>query len=179
MTVQKIDLPKKAHQVDDFKGYKIKGFWVKVKTKAGLEGYVFDGYLSSYQAPGTALVEAQSEEASCTAEMYMLGKSAKKGARVVIPKVGNQYEHYRQAFKNGASVEFNGGEGGSSQSITFEKGITVEEAYLIGKALWLKEMKVVPVFKKNVITVSSYDELWQIVVENKAGAVTLTMSHAD
>ena len=179
LTVLKNNEPKKAHQVEEFAGYKIKGFWVKVKTKDGQEGFVFDGYLSTYHVPGKVINDQIGEEASSTAEIYLLGKTSKKGARINIPKVGVQYEHYRQLFKNGAAVEFTGGEGGSAQVISFEKNVTLEEAYLIGKGLWLKGMKLKPSIKKNKITVDSDDELWQITVENKAGYVVLTMGHAD
>ena len=37
VTVLKNDQPKKAHQVEEFPGYKIKGYWVKVKTKRGVQ----------------------------------------------------------------------------------------------------------------------------------------------
>jgi hypothetical protein len=180
VTVIKNDQAKKAHQVTEFPGYKIKGFWVKVKNKDGQEGFVFDGYLSAYPVMGELADDQQGEESSCIAEIFLLGKTAKKGARINLAKTETQYENYRQLFQNGAVVVFTGGEGGSAQAITFEKGITMEEAYLIGKGVWLKDMKVKPVINKNgSLVVNSEDELWQITVENKGGLILLTMSHAD
>lgn len=178
VTVVKSD--KKAHQVQEFKGYSIKGFWVKVKTKEGKEGFVFDGYLSSYPTPGKVIDDQQGAEAATVAELFLLGKTEMKGKRINLPKVATQYEHYRQLFQNGAAVEYTGGEGGSSQSITFEKGISLEEGYLLGKGLWLKGMELeTQTIKKNVITAVSDDGLWAIDVANKGGVVVLTMSHAD
>lgn len=178
VTVSKIDLPRVAHTVEEFPGFKINGNWVWVKTKAGQEGFVFDGYLSAYPIPGKVIEVPEGENYSVS-ELYMLSKTAKKGVRLNLPKIGGQYENYRQVYKNGATVVFAGGEGGSSQSITFEKGITIEEAYLIGKGLWLKDMKVKASYKKFKIIVKSEDELWQITVEMQRDVPMLTMSHAD
>lgn len=179
VTVMADDQPKTAHMVEEFPGYKIRGFWVKVKSQAGQEGYVFDGYLSAYHIPGTGLTDAQKETGGSVAEQYLLGKSPRKGVKINMPKVGGQYDNYRQKYKNGAEVNFAGGEGGSSQSILFEKGISIEEGYLIGKMLWLKDMKVKTSLKKGKVTVDSEDGLFQITVENRGGFTLLTMSHAD
>lgn len=175
--VLKMDYKKKPHSVVEFKGFTIKGFWVKVSTAEGKEGYVFDGYLSKYRTPVKIVDDASTGYSM--AELYMLGNSEKKGERIDLPKAETRYERYKQLFKNGAEVEVDYGEGGSSQKITFQKGITLEEAYLIGKALWLKDMKLVSAFKKGGIAVSSYDELFQIEVSNKFGVVVLNMQHAD
>jgi hypothetical protein len=178
VTVVKNNQPKKPHQIQEFKGFTIKGYWVKVKTKDGLEGFVFDGYLSSYPA-AVKVVDDQNERPYCTAELYVLGKSELKGARIDLPKHANHYDHYRQLFKNGASVEFTGGEGGSTQEITFEKGVSVEEAYLIGKSIWLKGMKTIGSADNNSLHVSDDGEIWHVNVASKGGITVLTLGHAD
>lgn len=179
VTVQKDDQPKKLVLIEEFPGYKIRGYWAKVKSKNGEEGYVFDGYLSRYPVPGAVVADPKDGEAYSPAELYLLGVTKKKGVRVKLPKVGNQYDHYRQLFKNGAQVEFGGGEGGTGTVLVFEKGVSTEEAYLIGKSLWLKGMHVKSSNKKQKITLDSDDGQYQIVVENRAGFAVLTMNHAD
>ncbi|MBC7774682.1 MAG: SH3 domain-containing protein [Phycisphaerae bacterium] len=175
--VLKTDFKKKSHSVVEFKGFTIKGFWVKVSTAGGKEGYVFDGYLSKLRAPITIVDDANSGYS--IAEFYLLGQSEKKGERIDLPKSDTRYERYKQLFKNGSAAETDSGEGGSSQKITFQKGITLEEAYLIGKVLWLKDMKVKSTFSKGKITVTSEDELWQIEVGSSYGVTVLNMQHAD
>ena len=175
--VLKTDFKKKPHSVEEFKGFTIKGFWVKVSTAAGKEGYVFDGYLSKLRAPITIVDDSGSDNS--VAEFYLLSNSEKKGSRIDLPKSDTRYERYKQLFKNGSEAEIDSGEGGSAQKITFQKGITQEEAYLIGKVLWLKDMKVKSTNAKGKITVTSEDELWQIEVNSRLGVTVLNMQHAD
>lgn len=175
--VLKADFKKKPHSVVEFKGFTIRGFWVKVSTAEGKEGYVFDGYLSKNRAPIAIIDDANSGYS--VAEFYLLSNSEKKGERVDLPKSETRYERYKQLFKNGSEAEVDYGEGGSSQKITFQKGITMEEAYLIGKALWLKDMKLKSSFIKGKITVTSEDELFQIEVSSRFGLTVLLMQHAD
>lgn len=175
--VLKTDFKKKPYSVEAFKGFSIKGFWVKVSTADGKEGYVFDGYLSKLRVPITVVDDASSGYS--TAEFYLLGNSEKKGERIVLPKSETRYEHYKQLFKNGSEAEIDSGEGGSSQKITFQKGITMEEAYLIGKVLWLKDMKIKSNFSKGKVTLTSEDELFQIEISNRVGVTVLNMQHAD
>lgn len=175
--VLKTDFKKKPHTVTEFKGFSIKGFWVKVSTSEGKEGYVFDGYLSKNRAP--VAIADDSNSGYSTAELYLLGQSEKKGGRIELAKVETQYEHYKQLFKNGSEAEITGGEGGSSQTITFQKNITLEEAYLIGKALWLKDMKTNSSFAQGKIRVESEDGQFQIEVSARFGLSVLLMQHAD
>lgn len=177
LTVQKTDFKKKPHSVEEFKGFTIKGFWVKVTTTGGKEGYVFDGYLSKNRPVVTIIDDANT--GNSLAEFYLLSNSPKKGKKIDLPKEDTRYERYKQLFKNGSEAEIDSGEGGSSQKITFQKGITIEEAYLIGKMLWLKDMKVKTKFSRGVLTVTSEDELYQIEISSKIGVTILNMQHAD
>ena len=175
--VLKTDFKKKPHAVEEFKGFSIKGFWVKVSTADGKEGYVFDGYLSKYR-PMVKVID-DTDSGYSLAEFYLLGNTEKKGEKVDLPKSETRYERYKQLYKNGAEVEIDNGEGGSAQKITFQKGITVEEAYLIGKALWMKDIKANGRFAKGMLTLTSEDELNQIEVSSRAGITVLNMQHAD
>jgi hypothetical protein len=177
LTAQKENFKKKPHVVEEFKGFKIKGFWVKVRTAGGQEGYVFDGYLSKLHAPTT--LGNDPEDNSSIIELYLLNHTQKKGKRIDLPKGDTRYERYRQLFKDGSEAELDSGEGGSMQKITFAQGATLEEGYLIGKSLWLKDMKAKPSISKGKITATSDDELFQITVENRGSIIVLSMAHAD
>ena len=60
-----------------------------------------------------------------------------------------------------------------------KKGITLEEGYLIGKALWLKDMKLKSAISKGKITVKIEDETCQIEVSSLKGYTVLNMFIAD
>lgn len=177
LTVLPENFRKVPHSVLEFKGYNIRGFWVQVRTASGQNGYVFDGYLSRYQAPG----HLQLNEALDTLDgvtQYMAAHSGFQGARIQLPKSPSRYERYKQVFRNGAEVEVNIGEGGASFKMTFNKGTTLEEAYLIGRLLWLQG-PVTSSIDQGVITLNNADEMQQVLVMNKGGAIIVTFSIAD
>jgi hypothetical protein len=180
VTVLKDSFKKTAHSVTPFTGYTIKGFWVKVRTSTGKEGFVFDGYLSKYKTPGSLPNDDNDSESGSIQERYIKMHSPPKGKRIDMPKGENRYDHYRVEYTNGTVVEVNTGEGGSEYIIRFNKEMTVEEAYLVGKELWMEDAEnIKSTISKGVITLLSGDELYHMEVQNKAGVVTLTMHHAD
>jgi hypothetical protein len=177
VTVLKENFRKVPHSVLEFKGYNIRGFWVKVRTADGQEGYVFDGYLSRYQAPGHLRLK-EGQDTLMPVIQYMAAHSDFRGPRVQLAKTPNRYERYKQVFKNKAEVEVNIGEGGSAFKITFNKGTSLEEAYLIGRLLWLQGT-VKSKIDRGVITLTNEDETQQVLVMNKAGLIIVTLSIAD
>ena len=179
LTVQAEGLKKTAHSVTVFPGFTIKGFWVKVKTANGKTGFVFDGYLSKYKTPGS-LPNDDDSDVGTIQERYLKMHSPAKGAKVNLPKGETRYDRYKVAYTNGAEVEVDMGEGGSSYTIRFNPGMTVEEAYLIGKAMWMEdEENVKSTISKGVISLMSGDEMTAMYVSVKAGIVNLVMQHAD
>ncbi len=177
VTVLQENFRKVPHSVLEFKGYNLRGFWVKVRTTDGQEGYVFDGYLSRYQAPGHLRLK-EGQDTLMLVVQYMAAHSDFRGPRIQLAKTPNRYERYKEVFKNNSEVEVNIGEGGSSFKITFNKGTTVEEAYLIGRLLWL-EGKMICKIDQGVITLTSEDEMQQVLVMNKGGRIIVTLSIAD
>ncbi len=141
VTVLKETLKTKPYSVTEFKGYELKGFWVKVQY-GKMTGYVFDGYLSKLVAPA---VEAEGAKAdSDMFDQYYKRNAKRKGERVdQKSQRGNPYECYEQAFEDGTTLKVDIGEGGSSRVLTFKKGITLEEAFLMGRALWFQAGDVV------------------------------------
>lgn len=179
LTVQAEGLKKTAHSVTVFPGFTIKGFWVKVKTANGKTGFVFDGYLSKYKTPGS-LPNDDDSDAGTIQERYIEMHTTRKGTKVNLPKGESRYEHYKMAYTNGAEVEADMGEGGSAYTIRFNPGMTIEEAYLIGKALWMEDAEnIKSSINKGVISLLSGDELWAMEVSVKGGIVYLVMQHAD
>ncbi len=184
VTVLKEGFRKNPHSVSPFEGFTIKGFWVKVRIPGGKEGYVFDGYLSKYKTVGSLPngddPNAKDNDATTIQERYLMMHADRKGKRIDLGKGENRYEHYKILFTNNADLEVNTGEGGSQYIIRFGKETTVEEAYLIGKELWLEDVESLKsTISKGVITLTSNDELWEVEVQNKGGIVHLSMSHAD
>ncbi len=179
VTVLKENFKKVPHSVLEFTNYNIRGYWVQVKTAGGLEGYVFDGYLSHYKAPGTfSIPEGGALDTLSMIEQYMGVNSELRGPRVTLPKEPYRYEHYKQAFKNNAEVEASSGEGGAWYKVSFNKGTSLEEGYLIGRLLWL-EGKGKAKLENGIITVDNDTETQQILVVNKGGTIILTMNVAD
>ena len=184
LTVQAEGLKKTPHAVTVFPGFTIKGFWVKVKTTTGKVGFVFDGYLSKYKTPSSLPngddPNANDADAHTIQERYLQMHSPRKGARVDLPKGETRYDRYKVAYANGAEVEVDMGEGGSAYTVRFNKGMTIEEAYLIGKAMWMEDAEnIKSTISKGVISLLSGDELWAMEVSVKAGIVHLVMQHAD
>lgn len=180
VTVQAEGFRKTAHTVTPFAGFTIKGYWVKVRTPEGKLGFVFDGFLSKYKTPGSLPNDDDDAESGTIQERYLKMHSPRKGPKVELPKGESRYDHYKVAYANGAEIEANMGEGGSEYIIRFNKETTIEEAYLIGKALWMDQAEnVKSSISKGVISMLSGDELWAAEVYVKAGIVHLVMQHAD
>lgn len=184
LTVQAEGLKKTPHSVTIFPGFTIKGFWVKVKTANGKTGFVFDGYLSKYKTPSSLPngddPNADDADAGTIQERYLQMHSPRKGAKVNLPKGETRYDRYKVTYTNGAEVEADMGEGGSSYTIKFNKEMTIEEAYLIGKAMWMEDAEnIKSTIRKGVISLLSGDELWAMEISVKNGIVHLVMQHAD
>lgn len=180
VVVQKEDLKKFAHTVvNEFKGYDMTGYWVKVKTWDNKTGYVFDGYLSKYQAPAKVILKDHVDPKYSVAEQYMMVHSKPKGKRAKLAKTKSGLEHYAQAFVNGAVVEVEKGKANSTFKIKFDRSTTIEEAYLIGKALWLEGAPAQSTFIDGLILLTNQKETKQATIELKNKVVVLTMMIAD
>lgn len=176
--VLKENLRKKAHSTSEFKNFSINGFWVKVRTADNKEGYVFDGYLSRNKA---LKMEQLQDTEMLFIERFLEQQSAKKGGRTELKKAPTRYQHYRQDFANGASVEVNIGEGGSDYFVTFDAQTSAEEAYLIGLMLWFDgkaPMSSVNA-KTGAIALTNESDTKQALIQVKNGVVTLRLGIAD
>ena len=184
VTVLADGLKKTPHSVELTKGYSIKGYWVKVRSGEGKEGFVFDGYLSRYKIPASLpndLDPNDPEGIMTLPERYLVLNSPRKGGKVDLQKYETTYQHFKQAYANGDEVEVNTGEGGSEYSIRFHKPVTVEEAYLIGKELWfgMSDMNAKTSLRKGNLVLNSEDGLMEAEVVLKDGFVYLFLRRAD
>jgi hypothetical protein len=179
LVVQKEDLKTYPFSVSEFTDYELQGFWVKVMTWDNKTGYVFDAYLSHYQAPKKVILQDHIDAEFTLAEQYMMVHSKRKGKRVDLPVASAKFAHYKQNFVNGAQVEVNAGEGYASYSILFDKATTLEEAYLIGRALWLDGKPAHIAYEEDVITMSNAENVRLATVTLKNKVALLTLISAD
>jgi hypothetical protein len=179
LVVLKEDLNQYPFSLTEFDGYELTGYWVKVLTWDNKTGYVFDGYLSRYQAPKKVILKEHINEQYVIAEQYMMVHSKRKGKRVPLPVASEQFIHYKQAFVNGASVEVNAGEGYASYTILFDKMTTFEEAYLIGRALWFDGKPAQLAFDDGIIRMSNAENVLVATVSLQNNLPLLTLTSAD
>lgn len=139
VTVQAEGLKKTAFETIEFKGFKIKGYWVKIKS-GNTEGWVFDGYLSSLKVPTPTEPKGMSADRDIL-DAYYSNTSKRKGGRKELKKSSGDYDYYEQLYEDGSKLTVRYYEGGSQRIMLFRKGITTEEAYLFGKAFWLSDAK--------------------------------------
>jgi hypothetical protein len=127
------------HEVEEFKGYFIKGHWVKVKVGKE-EGWVFDGYLSHLKViPESQEAKGVSADRDMFDALYSQ-TSPRKGDRVDVKQENG--EAYNQGYEDGSKLTVQRFEGGSKRLMAFKKGISQEEAYLWGKAVWFNDGKI-------------------------------------
>jgi Bacterial SH3 domain len=127
------------HEVLEFKGFTIDGFWVKVKAGSE-EGWVFDGYLTKLKVDnGSQEAKGASADRDMFDALYSM-TSPRKGDRKETQKDG--YTNYTQMYEDGTKLTVARYEGGSSRTLTFKKGISQEEAYLWGRNFWFENGEV-------------------------------------
>lgn len=124
------------HEVNEFKGFTIDGYWVKIKSGSE-EGWVFDGYLSKIKVDnGSQEAKGASADRDMFDALYSMTSPRKGDRKPLKSKADNSYECYEQAFEDGTKLTFDAYEGGSSRTLLFKKGISQEEAYLWGRNIW-------------------------------------------
>lgn len=116
-----IEIKPKSDSENDFKGFNLSGFWVKVKTNNGKTGYVFDAYLSKTW-PGFELSESNFD-----LEFKLVKSKIKKPD----PKKDNAYSK-SYFYKNGAFITENGSDYDIS-TCYFIPNMSLEEGYFLLK----------------------------------------------
>ncbi|MFM9946415.1 MAG: SH3 domain-containing protein [Saprospiraceae bacterium] len=166
--------------------FELSGGWVKVRTSAGQEGYLFDGYLM----PFAPRIES-SEEGFYEAEWFYPSTFA--GGRVELPLSAEEglIEHFKRVYKDGAEFEQQGFHGGISQFLYLPKGkFSLQQALVLGRILFCTTMdnkgNMVPMKTKNtydaaqqLITLQNTDGYEQLTIQSKDGRIVLSFSSAD
>lgn len=116
-----LEISPKGDAEDDFKGFSLSGFWVKVKTSDGKIGYIFDAYLSKIKH-GFEFSTSYFDQ-----EFKLIKEKIKKPD----PKKDNAYSN-SYLYKNGASITENGSDYDIS-TCYFIPNISLEEAYFLLK----------------------------------------------
>jgi hypothetical protein len=117
-----LEINPKEDAENDFKGFSLSGFWVKVKTNDGKTGYVFDAYFSKIK-PGFELSTSYFDQ-----EFKLMNAKIKKPD----PKKDNAYSK-SYFYKNGASIIQNGTDYDIS-TCYFIPNISLEEGYFFLKS---------------------------------------------
>ncbi|MEO8239738.1 MAG: SH3 domain-containing protein [Flavobacterium sp.] len=117
-----LEISPKEEAEDDFKGFSLSGFWVKVKTNNGKTGYVFDACFSKIK-PGFEFSKDYFD---------LKFKLIKAKIKKPDPKKDNAYSS-SYLYKNGASIIENGSDYDIS-TCYFIPNISLEEAYFFLKS---------------------------------------------
>ncbi len=131
-----------AHEVEEFKDFKVKGVWLLVKY-GDKEGFVFDGYLSRLVAPVKSengvysLIEYLKKNIGRKGNIIFTSNYDKKERKVVKedefsgdPQRGN----YEMNFNYGISYYLHIGEG-SEETFTFPN-VSLYEGYIFAKTIF-------------------------------------------
>ena len=108
------------NEAQNFRGFTIKGYWVKVKNKSGEIGYIFDGYLSKIN-PNFELTETYFD-----LNFIRIKSSNKKYPKSISD---NAYSRKR-LYKNGSYIIENGSDY-DGHSHFFMPNCTLEEGYFL------------------------------------------------
>jgi hypothetical protein len=163
-------------EVEEFKGFTVKGVWLLVKY-GNTEGFVFDGFLSRFTAP-------VSQKELGELESYLdksFGKIGDKHDAKVWDKIAdttrlllpnekfdvNTVQSYKQSYKQGILYAYSLGEGGSSTTIELPN-FTLYEAYLIVKVYHFNP-------KTNVFSFNKKDKSVNSEVKNDDGGCAFTI----
>ena len=128
-------------EVEEFKGFTVKGYWLLVKY-GNTEGFVFDGFLSRLPAPNKAdtldiegYLDKKIEKIGKRYEVKVRNLDKDTVIRSASPKedVENfDYFSYKQKYKQGILYEYLRGEGGFNRKINCPN-LTLYEGYVLVK----------------------------------------------
>ncbi|GAB4021127.1 hypothetical protein GCM10028808_65000 [Spirosoma migulaei] len=166
--------PYKAESIGSFA---VSGGWVKVKTRDGLEGYLFDGYLLRYPP---SLNEPQ--DGVDLIDWAYRTLSPSKGKRATLPPIDGTLERYKQIFVDGASFELQAYPGGSTQILDISKSkLTMQEALIFFRPIWFLKEKTTATYDsvKQRLEVHGEEGISQFTIQSKGTRLLLRFATAD
>lgn len=169
------DLGKTAYSVEEIKGFKIEGYWVKVDF-GGKIGYLFDGFLSKWAAPKNDAYDfATYLDKACKKV-----KSDKNKPKKADPRDADIFEYEHIEYADGTQFTTQAYEGGANDKIIFGAGkITLPEAYLLMKALTKGEKTGACKYDASKKYISCESEMELVEVGEENGHVFAKFSVAD
>lgn len=174
LTIPVSSAPFKAESIGSFA---VSGGWVKIKTRDGQEGYLFDGYLLRYPP---ALNEPQ--DGVDLIDWAYRTLAPPKGKRITLPQIEGTMERYKQAYADGASFELQAYEGGSTQILDVPKGkLTMQEALVFFRPVWFLKEKTTATYDsaKQRLEVNGVDGTSQFTIQAKGTRWLLRFATAD
>lgn len=143
------NLKTNAFSTEEFKGFKIKGYWVKVSVNNQI-GYVFDGYLSKLPPLLKMKNSDKFEDFSEYATRFV--KFVKSNTQETIDKAGDKHTLTIKKFGNEITTEVAHDVYYGETRYSFKK-LSLEEAYLFAFIYfkWTKETYKILSFQANEI----------------------------
>lgn len=143
-------LKKVAFSVEEFKGYKIKGYWVEVSVNNQI-GYVFDGYLSKLKPlrKDNRISQGWEDIETYANREFKVLKSWSKN---LVNTMDTKIDSFSVRYKNGNRYTAEIGSYASGTTVYF-KHLSFEEAYLFAYAYfnWTKEtFKIISIQDKKI-----------------------------
>ncbi|GAB3953877.1 hypothetical protein GCM10028805_38490 [Spirosoma harenae] len=169
------DKPYTAEQIGAFA---VKGNWVKVKTERGLEGYLFDGYLSRYQPINSEKMDGSID----VIDGFYRTISPVKGKRTTLPPTKGAIERYQQLYTDGARFEEQQYQGGVTHFLELpQTKFTLQEAFVLFRAAWFAKEKTTGKYDaaKQQLTIDGVDGYSQLIIQPKGDRWLLQFSSAD
>ncbi|GAB3705964.1 hypothetical protein GCM10027592_39000 [Spirosoma flavus] len=170
--------PEDQYTAETIGAFKIKGGWVNVRTKAGQEGYLFEGYLSRHKP----LNMEKMDGAVSMIDAFYRTISPVKGKRTTLPKKDGNIERYQYVYADGARFEEQQYEGGVTQFLELPKEkFTMQEVLVLFRTLWFQKEKTTATFDaaKQRLTLDSEGGYSQLIIQPKGNQWNLQFSTAD
>ena len=166
-----LSAPGAAFQLEAFPGFSINGNWVKVSA-GGKEGYVFDGLLSSFDAPKETPFESVMKGVKSTKKTTSNPSEKDKNSNMWMQEI--------ETFDNGVTTETQAYEGGATFIQRFpEKLLSLKDAYLLVNALGTAKGKWSKDKKDGSILFESTDGMTATSIKSEAGFIVVEDQTAD
>lgn len=143
-------LKKVAFSVEEFKGFRIKGFWVQVSVNNQI-GYVFDGYLSKLKPlrkNNTTSKDWEDIETYANREFKVM----KSWSKNIVNNIDDKVDSIWTIYRNGNKLTVENGSYFQDTTILLRK-ISLEEGYLLAYVYfnWTNEtFKVISIHDKKI-----------------------------
>lgn len=178
LTVVALPEPGSAYIAETIGTFAVKGGWVVVKTQAGQEGYLFDGYLSRYKP----LQREKMDGSVSLMDAFYRTISPVKGKRTSLPATNGTIERYQYFYADGARFEEQYYEGGATQILELPKDkFTMQEVLVLFRTAWFGKEKTKGSYDaaKQQLTIDGDGGYSQVIIQPKGNRWMLKFSTAD